>query len=332
MIQFTESFVALDYEGLKYNPCDDLIFPSVVRVGDRVERALDDYYMYYAPHNAPGGICLAFADDLRGPWREVDGNPLIATVWEPHHHVSHISSPHAIWREDLQEIWLYYHGENTTTRWARSKDGISFTYGGEAIQTEMAESPSNLRQGFGSAGVPGASARLDMSGASYARVFDSPFADSPGRFLMVVLLFKYSKGSWERFEKFGLYPAWSDDGKEWSLVDDPIVSLEDFGHQAFVCSPFVYTIGDRVYLLFHLDEVTEAAVGRNLTAVCAMEIDRDLKPVGEPFTVCDRTFFGEGNQRFADPCMIEQDGEAFLFGAIGPRLNQRIGCAVGRVE
>ena len=80
------------------------------------------------------------ADDLRGPWRDIDGNPLIERKWDDYYDVSHISSPHAIWREDLGEIWLYYHGENTTTRWARSQDGVHFTYGGEAIQTpEMAD-------------------------------------------------------------------------------------------------------------------------------------------------------------------------------------------------
>lgn len=309
MIEFNEQFVALSYEDVKYNPCDDLIFPSVIRVDDKLKDPLGKYYLYYAPHNKPGGICLAVADDLRGPWRDVDGNPVIERKWDDHYDVSHISSPHAIWREDLQEIWLYYHGENTTTRWARSKDGVQFSYGGAAIQTpEMA----------------------DMSGASYARVFDSPFEDAPGRFLMVVLLFKYEEGSWARFEKFGLYPAWSDDGEQWSLAEEPIVSLDDTGDDSFVCSPFVLKRAERVYLVYHLDEVTERAVGRNLTDVAAVEIDASMRKVGEPFIVCERTFFGGENQRFADPCIIEEDGEVFLFGAIGPRLNQRIGVAVGR--
>ena len=309
MIIFTEHFVALDYEGLRYNPCDDLIFPCVTRVDDKLESPLGKYYLYYAPHNKPGGICLAYADDLRGPWREADGNPLIEKDWAPHYEVSHISSPHVLWREDLSEIWLYYHGNNDTTRWAQSKDGRHFTYGGEAVKTpEMA----------------------DMSGASYARVFNSPFTGSPGRFLMVLLLFKYEEDSWERFEKFGLYGAWSDDGEQWSLCDEPVVSLDDCGPNSFVCSPFVQTRDDKVYLVYHLDEATTRATGRNLTDVCAVEIDSALRKVGTPFTVCGRTFFGESNQRFADPCIFEEDGMVYLFGAIGPRLNQRIGVAAGK--
>jgi hypothetical protein len=315
MIKFSEQFVALDYEELKYNPCDDLIFPCVIRVDDKLVDPLGKYYLYYAPHNKPGGICLAYADDLRGPWKEAGGNPLIERKWDSHYDVSHISSPHALWRDDLKEIWLYYHGENTTTRWAWSKDGVQFSYGGEAIQTpEMA----------------------DMSGASYARVFDSPFTESPGRFLMVVLLFKYEHESWERFDKFGLYGAWSDDGEVWSLCDEPIVSLADCGAESFVCSPFIQKLGEKVYLAYHLDTVTPEprsvkapAPDEISTDICAVEIDSGLQKVGEPFTVCERTLFGEENQRFADPCLIEEDGEVFLFGAIGPRLNQRIGVAVG---
>lgn len=266
---------------------------------------------YYAPHNAPGGICLAVADDLRGPWREANGNPLIGNDWSPHYRVSHVSSPHAIWRDDLDELWLYYHGDNDTTRWARSKDGVHFWYGGEAIRTpEMA----------------------DMSGASYARVFDSPFAGSPGRFLMVVLLFSYAAESWSRFEAFGLYGAWSDDGESWSLTDTPIVSLADCGPDSFVCSPFVWPVADRVILVYHQDLVTDEAVGRNLTDVMAVEIDEDLRQVGSPYLLCQRQLFGEHNVRLADPCLVQGDDEVFLFGAIGPRLNQRIGCCVGRLN
>ena len=61
----------------------------------------------------------------------------------------------------------------------------------------------------------------------------------------------------------------------------------------------------------------------------AVEIDRHLRKVGAPFAVCARSRFGDGNQRIADPCIIEHGGEVFLFGAIGPRLNQRIGVVVG---
>ena len=36
-----------------------------------------------------------------------------------------------------KELWLYFHGENTTTRLARSKDGIHFTYDKVVLSTSM---------------------------------------------------------------------------------------------------------------------------------------------------------------------------------------------------
>jgi hypothetical protein len=61
--QFERQGIAVDHKNLRYNPADDLIFPSVIRA-DVFERPLGKYYLYYAPHDAPGGICLAYADHL----------------------------------------------------------------------------------------------------------------------------------------------------------------------------------------------------------------------------------------------------------------------------
>ena len=89
--------------------------------------------MYYSPHESPGGICLAWADDLAGPWREHPDNPLIANAWAPHHAVSHVASPHPLWIEDEKKLFLWYHGENDTTRLATSTDGVHFNYEGAVM-------------------------------------------------------------------------------------------------------------------------------------------------------------------------------------------------------
>lgn len=78
------------------------------------------------PHEAPGGICLAYGDALEGPFTEYPHNPIVTNVWAPHYDVSHVSSPHVLWNADERELWLYFHGENTTTRLARSTDGNDF--------------------------------------------------------------------------------------------------------------------------------------------------------------------------------------------------------------
>ena len=63
------------YQGLRYNPCNDVIVASVIAT-DQLQNPLGRYYLYYAPHNAPGGICLAYADSPAGPWKEYEANPL----------------------------------------------------------------------------------------------------------------------------------------------------------------------------------------------------------------------------------------------------------------
>jgi len=290
-------------DALAYNPRGDVIFPSVVTAVGRLPNALGRYYLYYAPHDAPGGICVAFADDLAGPWREYEANPVIAARWAPHHTVQHVSSPHALWRDDLGELWLYYHGDNDRTRWATSRDGIHFEYGGVAIHAET----------------------LGMDGASYARVFPSPFAPATPRFLMVLLLYEYEEDSWDRFARFGLYGAWSEDGRSWRVVADPIVGDMDCAANEFVCSPSIFEKDGAVWLAYHLDR---AGAGGPFTDTFAIEIDWDLRPRSMPQLVCARQVFGSHNQRIADPYFFNDGARWHLFGAIGPRLRQSIGLAV----
>lgn len=86
------------------------------------------YYLYYAPHDAPGGICLAYGNSLSGSFTEYAGNPIVARTWSPHYNVSHVSSPHVIWNESNRRFYLYFHGENNTTRLAWSDDGVNWSY------------------------------------------------------------------------------------------------------------------------------------------------------------------------------------------------------------
>ncbi len=120
-----------------YNPCDDVIYPCVINAQDFFANPLGKYYMYYSPHNAPGGICLAYASSLHGPWVEYAANPIIRNQWLPHYNVEHISSPHAIFVPEESQLFLYYHGDNEFTRYAISDDGIDFTYGGVAISADQ---------------------------------------------------------------------------------------------------------------------------------------------------------------------------------------------------
>jgi hypothetical protein len=153
---FTRLGAAMDKSTLSYAPArKEIIFPSIRYVAGRVQNPLGAWYMYYAPHDDPGGICLAYADSLAGPWKEYPANPIISNSWPPHYStVPHVSSPHAVWNEADGRIYLYFHGDNRTTRVATSTDGRSFTYGATVLHTSML--PSNVTE------------------ASYARVFPHP--------------------------------------------------------------------------------------------------------------------------------------------------------------
>jgi len=60
----------LEAANLKYRPHEDVIYPAVVNVAGRIANPLGRLYMCYAPHDTPGGICLAYADKPEGPWHE----------------------------------------------------------------------------------------------------------------------------------------------------------------------------------------------------------------------------------------------------------------------
>lgn len=155
----------LDWANLEYNPTKELIFPSIRRVAGRISQPRADWYLYYAPHNDPGGICLAYADSLTGRFTEYPDNPVIPNVWAPHYSVPHVSSPHAHYNAADRHIYLYFHGDNRTTRVARSADGVHFEYVATVVTTAMMP-----------AGV---------SEASYARVFDHP--TDPELYIMLLM-------------------------------------------------------------------------------------------------------------------------------------------------
>ncbi|MDA0791609.1 MAG: hypothetical protein O2780_19410 [Proteobacteria bacterium] len=136
--------------------------PSVIQVPDWLPEPLGKFYLYFADHKGPA-IRLAYADDVRGPWKIHDPGTLQLAqsgfLTEPapitpeaqrlikegalHAHnmegvpqpldsatKPHIASPDVHVRQDRHEIVMYYHGlaafRRQTTRVATSRDGIHF--------------------------------------------------------------------------------------------------------------------------------------------------------------------------------------------------------------
>ncbi|MFC8297880.1 hypothetical protein [Micromonospora orduensis] len=228
--RFTYQGTAFDKGALAYNPTDEFIFPSVIRAADYFPNPLGTYYLYYAPHERPGGIALAYSDSINGPWTEYAANPLIGNTWLPHYAtVSHISSPHAVWIEGEGKLFLYFHGENSITRFATSDDGIHFSYGGTAVS------------------------RNDSTGGetSYARVFEQSVPRLGSRYLMVFMdnptaALPGPTGPVSRRIRWAV----STDARTWTMQPEPIVTPQGIeGPNA--SGPFFLRWNDRNLVIYH---------------------------------------------------------------------------------
>ncbi len=293
---FYHKGVVLDYKDLKYNPCDDIIIPSVVRT-EHLQKPLGRYYMYYAPHNAPGGICLAYADAPEGPWIEYAANPLIDRDWAPHYKVSHVSGPHALWIEEEKRLFLYYHGENDVTRFASTTDGIHFRYEGVAVTTKDFDA---------------------ISEASYARVFRYTIPGKDNRYIM--LLMGNNRGTRR------IYLALSKDGRNWESRRTPLIDPPPGTGQ--VAQAWYFPWHDKHYLIYH----GHLAANLQIANLYASESDPAFERPTYLGLFWDHTTASPDNVAQMSPCFLAENGKLFMYTNIGPRLHQKIALAVAEVE
>ena len=287
--------VVLEAASLKYRPHDDVIYPSVVRMVGRVANPLGRFYLYYAPHDAPGGICLAYADKPEGPWHEYAGNPVIARDWPPQYQVSHVSGPDAIWSEDEGKLLLYFHGENPVTRVAGSSDGVHFVYEGEAVTTRM---------------FP------NLSEASYGRVFRHRLPGKDNRYVM--LLMGNDRGTRR------IYLAWSSDGRKWETRPTPLMDPPPGTDQ--VAGAVLVPWAGKLYLIAHANN-SKAGFNQGYDLYIA-ETDAALERVQILGKFFDRTLVSPDNPGVMSPCFIEDNGHWCMFFNIGARLRNKIALAI----
>lgn len=295
----------MHYKDHLYNPCNDLIFPSIIATKDRIKNAKDAYYIYYAPHDSPGGINLAYAPSIYGPWKEHPKNPVCSKDWQPHYKVGHVSAPHAIWVPEEQSVFVYYHGDNDQTHFAVSKDGINFEYGGVAVnQTYYADYKKEI-----------------YDRVFYGRVFEHRLPSKNNRY---VFMFARSSGNPPNAEdraKNGIYLSWSNDARKWSTPVRIITCGEGMG---FVCSPCLFSIGGRHYITYHADF-------NGYTDTWVDEFDVELTkrtPIGRLF---DHRAYGEQNPRVSDPLIYIEGDTAYLVNAIHKAFNQHFMVAKAKV-
>jgi hypothetical protein len=296
---FERRGLVLDYKDLKYNPANDVIFPCVINTKELSGESRGTYYMYYAPHNAPGGICLAYADSLEGPWHEYDRNPVISRHWTPHYRVSHVSSPHALWIEDEKKLFLWFHGDNGTTRYAASADGIHFTYEGVAVSTRDFD---------------------DITECSYARIFEHTIPDLGNRY--VILLMGNNRGNRR------IYLGWSKDARHWETRRGPFIPALPRSSSGNVVSPWLFPWRQKLYVICH----SRFKHLGDVRSICAVEIDptfQSIRSVEHLFTAIK----GEPDKgRVASPCFIQEGEKLYMFYQSGKRLRSRIALAVAPVR
>ncbi|KAF5018738.1 hypothetical protein F66182_9273 [Fusarium sp. NRRL 66182] len=229
-------------ESLEYNPTNEFIFPSVFHAGAHLENPLGEWYLYYAPHENPGGICFVYSDSLEGPWTEYSNNPVISNRWDSHYSVPHVSSPEVIWNEAAGRMFLYFHGDNSQTRLAGSDDGERFYYGRVAVNNAM--------------GGP------NTTESSYARVFSHPNPASRYGYAMF-----YMVNEVDNIRRIRL--AESTDGRDWVVDPDYLVEpgAEEGGN---VSGANFWTWNGQSYIIYH------GSSGK----IYARTIDQTLRDVG----------------------------------------------------
>lgn len=282
--------IITDKETLRYNPTNEFIFPSVFHASEYFEEPLGEWYLYYAPHDSPGGISLMFADSLEGPWTEYAANPLIGNQWLPHYDtVTHISTPEAFWHPEEEQLLLYFHGENSTTRYATSKDGISFDYGGTAVTNDD--------------GGPG------TSETSYARVFEHPDPASTYNYAMF-----YMDNTPQNIRRIRI--AESMDAREWEVRDEPLV-VPGAAEGQNVSSANLWEWDGQLYVIYH------ASSGK----IHARATNPSFTELGPTLDLHQATGSGQDTGRVAAPEIVSADWKTYLFYEAGDRLGATIAYA-----
>jgi hypothetical protein len=284
--------VAFNKANLRYNPTGELIFPSVRGTVGRISNALGRFYLYYAPHDAPGGLCLAYSDSLGGPYTEYAANPIISHTWSPNYNVSHVSSTHALWNEDVNEMWMYFHGENTTTRLARSTDGIHFSYDKTVLSTSMM--PAGTTE------------------TSYARVFQHDLPSKGARYVMVFMINTTAN-------RRSIGWGWSPEGRNWTFSQTPLINPQDVG-ALNLGAPTRAGRNGSMYVIYHTN--IEAGGSMRIT-----EVGNNFDKRNHLGVFHYPLAGGPDNGRCAAPAFGSDNGVEYMIYEAGARLEGNIAIA-----
>lgn len=328
-------FVKAKEDYIYKGPTGEFIFPSIVdtkkyTVDGKFKSGaapIDRYYLYYAPHDNPGGIYLSTAPTMDGPWTEYAGSTgmtagtVMDFAWASMQSEiimngaeRHISACQVVWNEEQNKFIMYFHGPNTTTHYATSDNMVDWTFG-ESIIVAHQFSPIGAE-------------------ASYAKVFEHTI---PGLNNKYVMLLMNQENQIRR-----IYWAHSNDGINWIPVTKPLISPDlnykkipgtdtkpnyhGGGTGAYgnnVSGPFLMEVNGRYFVYCH---------GPNNIAVVEVGEGFDMEVHwGNYITSKEVVFNVEGvptETRPAAPDFLQDDeGRWYMFFEAGGRLSANIGYA-----
>lgn len=249
--------------------------PSLIRVPEWLTHPLGRYYLYFADHNGTY-IRLAYADDLRGPWKiHAPGTLRLEETMCS----GHIASPDVHVDNQRKEIHMYFHGpvkdSGQLSFLAISKDGLHFKASSERLGDSyfrifqwrgkyyaMARAGKLYRSNDGLSGfeeglnpldtaVEPSRARhvaLDLRGDTL-RVFYSRIGDDPESILMsqIQLLSDWKK--WKASESTAiLTPEMEYEGASQPRVPSKIGAAQ--GPVRQLRDPAVFRDGTKTFLLY----------------------------------------------------------------------------------
>jgi hypothetical protein len=281
------------FDALRYRPTNEWLFPSPILAEGRFQSSGGRWALYYSPHDFPGGICLAWADSLAGPWREHPENPVISNVWPPHYQVTHVASPHPLWMEEEGRLFLWYHGENDTTRLASSSDGVHFDYESVAMDSV---SLGTFRVG---------------GGCYYGRVFRCAGLPGADRYAML------APGG----DPMDIYVATSPDARAWTVRPAPLLRHPEGCH---LCSPFLWEESGRQFIFYHCD------ICDGPGDIRATEVSPDLRQAFGMEVIFPALGSAPDDGRVGDPCLVDAADGLHLFYTAGRRLKGRFAYALAR--
>lgn len=307
-------------------PSNEFIFPAIIDTKKYTvdgkflngENVLERYYRFYTPHEVPGGMYLATAPTLDGPWTE--RNTVIDLAWTKSAQGSnvstadHISACQVIWNSTYNKYFMYFHGPNSTTHYATSDNLVDWTFGKSILNP----------QSFGTAG----------SEASYAKVFEYAIPGIGNKYILMLMI---AEGNMRK-----IYWAHSKDGIDWICSKKPLVSPDlnykkipgtdvkpDYvgGMGNNVSGPFFMKVDDRCFVFFNgsSGNICVAEVGEALDMevhwgeyMLCKDVVIDMDASGKPIAV----------PRIAAPSFIKDDaGKWYMFFEAGSRLGANIAYA-----